>query len=97
MKKLTQVHFDAMLWVMKYCVDTPKHGLMLKPKGRWDGSKNYHFAFSGKSDSDYAKCCKTRKSVTGFRVFLNGSLVKFMSATQKRAATSVCEAELYAA
>ena len=97
MKKLTQVHFDAMLWVMKYCVDTPKHGLMLKPKGRWDGSKKYHFVISGKSDSNYAKCPKTRKSVTWFGVFLNGSLVIFMSAIQKRAATSVCAAELYAA
>ena len=97
MKELTQVHFDAMLWVMKYCMDMPKHGLTLKPKGRWDGSKNYHFVISGKSDSDYAKCPKTRKSVTGIRVFLYGALVIFKSATQKRAATSVCEAELYAA
>ncbi len=29
----TQVHFDAMLRVMKYCVDTPDRGLTLKPEG----------------------------------------------------------------
>ena len=34
--------------------------------------------------------------MTGFRVFLNGAPVIFKSVTQKRAATSVCEAELYA-
>ena len=70
---------------MKYCVDTPKRGLMLKPEGKWDGSKKYQFVISSKSDSDSAKCPTTRKSATGFRVFLNGAPV---------AAMSVCEAEL---
>ena len=79
---------------MKYCVDTPKRGLMLKPEGKWDGSKKYQFVISSKSDSDSAKCPTTRKSATGFRVFLNGAPVVFKSVTQKRAAMSVCEAEL---
>ena len=35
MKGPTQVHFDAMLRVMKYCVDTPERGLTLKPDGNW--------------------------------------------------------------
>ena len=86
-----------MLRVMKYCVDTPNRGLTLKPEGTWDGSKDYAFVISGRSDSDYAKCPTTRRSATGYRVFLNGTPVAFKSATQKRAATSVCEAELYAA
>ena len=33
----TQVHYKAMLRVMKYYVDTPNGGLMLKPEGDWDG------------------------------------------------------------
>ena len=45
---------------------------------------------------DYAQCKITRKSITGFRVLLNGAPVIFKSVTQKRAAQSVCEAELYA-
>ena len=94
MKEPRQVHFDAMLRVMKYCIDTPNRGLTLKPEGEWNGSRDYLFEISSKSDSDYAKCPTTRKSITGFRVFLNGAPVMFKSATQKRAATSVCEAEL---
>ena len=49
-----QVHFDAMLRVMKYCVDTLERGLTLKPDGNWDGKKGYPFVISGKLDSDYA-------------------------------------------
>ena len=86
-----------MLRTMKYCVDTPNRGLTLKPEGEWDGSKDYLFLISGKSNSDYAKCPTTRKSITGYRVFLNRAPVMFKSVMQKRAATSVCEAELYAA
>ena len=96
MTKPTRMHFEAMLRVMKYCFDTPNRGLTLKPEGTWDGSKDYAFVISGKSDSDYAKCPTTRRSITGFRVYLNGAPVSFKSVTQKRAATSVCEAELYA-
>ena len=96
MKSPTQAHFDSMLQVMKYCVDTPNRGLTLKPEGNWDGSKDYEFVISGRSDLDYAKCKITRKSITEFRVLLNGAPVIFKSVTQKRAAQSVCEAELYA-
>ena len=39
----------------------------------------------------------TRKSITGYRVLLNRAPVSFKSSMQKRAAQSVCEAELYAA
>jgi len=97
MKSPTQVHYNAMLRVMKYCVETPNRGLTLEPEGEWDGSNKYLFTVSGRSDSDYAKCQVTRKSISGYRVMLNGAPVIFKSATQKRAAQSVCEAELYAA
>ena len=96
MKSPTQVHFDSMLRMMKYCVETPNHGLTLKPEGTWNGSKDYKFIVSGRSDSAYAKCPVTRQSVSGFRVLLNGALIVFESAVQKRTAQSVCEAELYA-
>lgn len=43
MKEPTQVHFDVMLQVMKYCVDRPEHGLTLKPDGTWDRLKDYKF------------------------------------------------------
>lgn len=63
MKSPTQVHYNAMLRVMKYCVETPNRGLTLEPEGEWDGSNKYLFTVSGRSDSDYAKCQVTRKSI----------------------------------
>ncbi len=64
MKGPAQVHYDAMLRVMKYCVDACDRGLVLEPDTTWDGSKDFAFTISGRSDSDYAtKCEDTRKSV----------------------------------
>jgi len=89
-------HFEAMLRVMKYCVDTPDRGLVLKPEGEWDGKPDsIEFMISGRSDSDYAKEAGF-KSVSGHRVLLNGAPVMFKSGTQRIVALSVCEAELYA-
>ena len=47
-------------------------------------------------DSDWAGCTKTRKSTTGFIVYLFGSPIHFGSRTQDVPATSSGEAELYA-
>lgn len=89
-------HFEAMLRVMKYCVNTADRGLVLKPEGEWDGKPDsIEFIISGRSDSDYAKD-PSRKSVSGHRVLLNGAPVMFKSGTQRIVALSVCEAELYA-
>jgi len=46
-----------------------------------------------RSDSDYAKDTQTRKSISGYRVLLEGAPVMFKSSTQKSVALSVCEAE----
>lgn len=62
---------------MQYCVETPNQGLMLKPEGKWDGSKDYLFTIGGREDSDYSKCEDTRKSVSGYHVLLNGALIVF--------------------
>ena len=44
-------------------------------------------------DSDCAKDTQTRKSISGYRVLLEGAPVMFKSSTQKSVALSVCEAE----
>ena len=61
MTKATQVHYDAMLRVMKYVDDTSDRGLVLNPTRKWDGNKEHKFiiSVSGRSDSDYAKDTQT--------------------------------------
>jgi hypothetical protein len=67
--------------------------LVLNPTRKWDGNKEHKFIISGRSDSDYAKDMQTRKSISGYRVLLEGAPVMFKSSTQKSVALSVCEAE----
>ena len=87
-------HYQAMLRVMAYCTSTCNRGLLLAPGGNWNGKRgNTKFKISGRSDSDYAKCPDTRRSVTGCRTFLNGAPIIFRSATQKTVSLSTTEAE----
>ena len=65
---------NAMHGVMEYIVGTPNRGVTLKPECTWDGSKNFKFRISGRSDTDYAKDPDTRRSVTGVRTSFNGSV-----------------------
>ena len=96
-KGATEDHVDAMHRVMNYCIATKDKGWTLKPKRTWDGKdKSFEFVLDGKSDSDYAACKETRRSVTGYVGYLEGSLVVARSVMQKRSALSTTEAELYA-
>ena len=97
MSGATLAHVKAMHRVMDYCVATPKRGLLLKPERTWDGSPDFEFVITGRSDSDYAKDTDTRKSVSGSAVFLEGSPVVMRSSTQRSVTLSVTEAELAAA
>jgi len=94
MKASTAVHVKAMHRVMKYCVSTPNRGWKLKPNRTWDGKKGFLFRIRGKSDSDYATCPTTRKSVSGYGVFLEGAPITVKSLMQRIIAlSSVIEAE----
>ena len=90
------VHHKAMKRVMAYCCQTPERGLYLKPTRTWDGSKQFLFRLRGRSDSDYATCKKTRRSTTGFVVYLEDAPIQVKTKTQQIVALSVCEAELIA-
>jgi hypothetical protein len=71
---------------------------MLKPNERWDGKdKNHMFEIHGASDSDYAKDPITRRSVSGWAVFLHGAPFIRKSKMQKFVTLSVTEAECVAA
>ena len=79
---------------MKYIVETPNCGRLIKPNCKWDGSKEFEFTIEGYSDSEYAKCPDTRKSVGGSTVTLNGSVVVDKSKKMTAVALSITEAEL---
>ena len=93
MTRTTQVHYDAMLRMMKYVDDTSDRGLVLNPTQKWNGNKEHEFIISGRSDSNYAKDLQMQKSISRYRVLLEGSPVMFKSSTQESVALSVCEAE----
>lgn len=81
-KGSSRIHFVAMERVMKYCVDTPKRGWVFKPRRTWDGKSKLEFEVSDRSDSDYAKCPVTRKSVRDHNVKLEGAVVIVKSGMQ---------------
>ena len=61
-----------------------------------DKIKKFKFKLGGKSDSNYATCTDTRKSVTSYVVYLEEAPVAIKSVMQKIIALSVTEAELIA-
>ena len=95
MGEANPAHYQAMMRLLKYCVSTAERGLVLKPKGYWDGQdKEYEFNTRGKSDSEHAKDVATRRSVGGHGVYLNEAQIQLTSRMQRIVAISVTEAEL---
>jgi hypothetical protein len=76
---------------------TREAGLLLKPFQKWNGSNEHQFHIRGKSNSEYAKDTQTRRSVSGYVVYLEYAPTMHRSATQKTVALSSCKAELNAA
>ena len=97
MSGATYAHMKAMHRVMKYCVDTPKRGLYLRPNRQWDRSNKHKFSIIGHSNSNYAKEPEKRRSVSGYSVFLEGAPVVMVSRMQGHVTLSVTESELGAA
>ena len=94
MGRASAAHYKAMHRVMKYCVDTANRGFKLQPARTWDGSKSFKFRITGLADSNYATCPVTRRSVSGYGVFLEKAPVGTRSAQQRTVALSSAEAEL---
>lgn len=99
MSKVASEHVDAMHKAMGYCVATKDQGWnKLKPNQNWDGKdKSFEFVINGRSDYDYAACKATRRSVSGWAVYLEGAPISVKSSMQKTVALSVTEAKLMAA
>lgn len=97
MKVASWNHAKAMYRAMQYCISTKNRGLVLKPNREWDGNKDFKFVIKGRSDANYATDPETRKSVTGFTVFLEGAPVVMKCVGQKSVTLSTAESELASA
>ena len=96
--RAAKAHMKNMKRVMKYIIDTPNRGYTMFIKGKkWLGDPNYEFVITGRSDSDYAKDPETRRSVSGWIVYLCGIPIAWKSKMMPIVALSVTEAELFAA
>jgi hypothetical protein len=96
-QKSNPSHNTYMDKIITYLAHTPNRGWFLHPTRVWDGiSKTFKFRILGKSDSNYATCTDTRKSVTGYVVYLEEAPVAVRSTMQKIIALSSTEAELIA-
>ena len=62
-----------------------------------DGGRSKHNALYCYVDADFANCVETRRSTTGYVIYLNGSIVAFCARRQKAVALSTTDAEVRAA
>ncbi|KAJ0617172.1 putative RNA-directed DNA polymerase [Helianthus annuus] len=85
MHKPTQVHLDIALRLLRYLKQSPGKGIMFRKTDNLD--------ITGYVDSDWGKCLVTRKSVTGFAIYLGGTLVSWKSKKQNVVSRSTAEAE----
>jgi hypothetical protein len=85
MQQPRKPHLDAALRVLRFIKGTLGQGLLFP--------SNNNLALIAYCDSDHAGCPTTRKSTTGYCVFLGGSLVSWKSKKQSNVAKSTAEAE----
>ncbi|MFS7910246.1 putative RNA-directed DNA polymerase [Helianthus anomalus] len=85
MHKPTAAHSQIAFKLLRYLKNAPGTGLMFKQSEK--------FELSAYADSDWAKCVDTRKSVTGFGIFLGNSLISWKSKKQSVVSRSSAEAE----
>eukprot|EP00957_Ditylum_brightwellii_P210672 15365249-Ditylum_brightwellii.AAC.2 len=92
-----EAHIKAIHRAMCYSVSTQKQGWKLKPEQTWDSKdKMFKFKITRMADSEYAKCPVTRRIVSGYATYLEGSPITIKSAMQKIIELSVTEAEMVA-
>jgi hypothetical protein len=65
-----KAHMQVLCRLLRYCAATPRRGLLLKPKGIWDGDPKYKFLVKGRLESNYATDITDHCSVTRDSVFL---------------------------
>ncbi|KAJ0575491.1 putative RNA-directed DNA polymerase [Helianthus annuus] len=85
MHKPLTAHLRIALRLLRYLKLSPGKGLVFK--------KSDSFDLTCFADSDWAKCLDTRKSVTGYCIFLGNNLVSWKSKKQSTVSRSTGEAE----
>lgn len=78
-------HWEAALRVVRYLKGTPCQGILLRA--------NSELTLQGWCDSDWAACPITRRSLTGWLVFLGNSPVSWKTKKQHTVSRSSAEAE----
>jgi len=78
-------HLHALLHTLAYVQGTINHGILLKGDD--------HLNLQGYSDSDWAACPHTRRSVTGYIILLGSSPISWKSKKQGTVSRSSSEAE----
>ncbi|GJZ30303.1 putative RNA-directed DNA polymerase [Tanacetum coccineum] len=79
-------HLDIAMRVLKYLKLAPGYGIQFS-------KRNSVFDINAFFDSDWAKCPVTRRSVSGYCVFVNGCLVSWKSKKQSTLSRSSAEAK----
>ena len=85
----TEASYKEMLRIIKFTLDTRNFGLLMCPKGKL-GEPWEMVCYT---NADYAGDPVTRRSVTGYIIFLHGVPVCFCSRSQKSVTLSSCESE----
>ncbi|KAE9603997.1 putative RNA-directed DNA polymerase [Lupinus albus] len=84
MDKPNDSNYKVALRVLHYLKGAPSQGLFFSSKS--------HISFSAFSDSDWASCLDSRKSISGFCIFMGPTLISWKTKKQQTVSRSSSEA-----